>query len=431
MSVPPAQPDRSAAAPHDPYAALRIAPFRWFIGSLTCMTISAQIQAVVVGWQVYELTKDPLSLGLVGLAEALPYIACALWAGHVADQGNRRRIALLALTVLVASSTALLALTWTGAAARGRAGLLAIYGIIIVSGLARSFLQPARQGIGAEIVPRPLYPNAVTWRTSLWQVAAVLGPAAGGLLYGFGGATVAYAIDTVLMLLALVAFTQVAYTPGPREARTADESVWESLTTGVRYVVRQPVLAGAMTLDLFAVFFGGATALLPIFANEILKVGPQGLGLLRAAPALGAVTMSLLLAHRPPMARAGRKLFVNVALFGACMIGFALSRSVWLSLAFLAASGAVDMVSVVIRSTLLQSWTPTHLIGRVSSVNSIFVGSSNEIGMFESGVAAKALGTVPSVVFGGCMTLLVVAVTAWRVPILRRLDRLESPAGLT
>jgi MFS family permease len=418
------------AVPHDPYAALRIPAFRWFITSTLTMTLAAQIQSVVVGWQVYDLTKDPLSLGLIGLAEALPYIAAALWAGHVADQGNRRRISLVALTILVGCSATLLALTVTGAHAGGSAGLLAIYAVIVVSGLARSFLQPARQGMNAEIVPRPLYPNAVTWRSGVWQAAAVGGPAVGGLLYGFGGPRVAYGVDTALMVLALLAFSRVAYSPAPRVAPVEQESIWTSLTTGVRYVLRQPVLAGAMTLDMFAVFFGGATALLPVFADTVLHVGPKGLGLLRAAPAAGAVLMSLVIAHLPPMRHAGRRLFTCVALFGLCMIGFAFSREVWLSLLLLAASGAVDMVSVVIRSTLLQSWTPTHLMGRVSSVNSIFVGSSNEIGMFESGVAAKLLGTVNSVIFGGCMTLLVVAVTAWRVPILRRLDRLESPKGV-
>jgi MFS family permease len=428
--TPIATPIDSPAASHDPYAALRLPPFRWFVSSMLTMTLGAQIQGVVVGWQVYDLTKDPLSLGLMGLAEALPYISMALWAGHVADRGNRRRIALTALTVLVCCSAALLALTATGAAARGHRGLLAIYGVIVVSGLARSFLQPARQGMNAEIVPRAMLPNAVTWRTSIWQTAAVLGPAAGGFLYGFGGPTIAYTADLTLMVIALLAFAMVAYRPAPREEAAGREGTWTSLTTGVRYVLRQPVLAGAMTLDMFAVFFGGATALLPVFADEVLHVGPKGLGLLRAAPAAGAVAMSLILAHRPPMRRAGRRLFACVAIFGLCMIGFALSRSVALSLALLAASGAVDMVSVVIRSTLLQTWTPTHLMGRVSSVNSIFVGSSNEIGMFESGVAAKALGTVPSVIFGGCMTLLVVAATAWRVPILRRLDRLESPKGV-
>ena len=394
------------------------------------MTLGAQIQAVVVGWQVYALTKDPLSLGLVGLAEALPYISMALWAGHVADRGNRRGIALVALAVLVCCSAALLALTVTGAAASGRLGLAAIYGVIVLSGIARSFLQPARQGVGAELVPRAIYPNAVTWRTSTWQVAAVMGPAAGGLLYGFGGATVAYAIDTALMVLALLAFSRIVYTPAARDPSPDAESVWASLTTGVRYVARQPVLAGAMTLDRFAVVFGGAVALLPIFARDYLHIGPWGLGTLRSAPAIGAATTAMTLAWFPLRRRAGRALFTSVALFGVCMIGFALSREFWLSLALLAASGAVDMVSVVVRSTLLQSWTPTHLIGRVSSVNSIFVGSSNEIGMFESGVAAKLLGTVPSVIFGGCMTLLVVAVTAWKVPVLRRLERLDSPQGI-
>lgn len=428
--MPESPPNATPAAPHDPYAALRLPPFRWFVSSMLTMTLGAQIQAVVVGWQVYDITKDPLSLGLMGLAEALPYISMALWAGNVADRGSRRRIALVALTVLVACSAALLVLTATGAATRGRGGLLAIYLVIVVSGLARSFLQPARQGMNAEIVPRAMLPNAVTWRTSIWQTAAVLGPATGGFLYGFAGPTIAYAVDLALMVVALVTFAMVAYRPAPRERTEEAESRWASLTTGVRYVLRQPVLAGAMTLDMFAVFFGGATALLPVFADQVLHVGPRGLGLLRAAPAAGAVVMSLVLAHRPPMRAAGRRLFASVALFGCCMIGFALSRSVVLSLVLLALSGAVDMVSVVIRSTLLQTWTPTHLMGRVSSVNSIFVGSSNEIGMFESGVAAKLLGLVPSVVFGGCMTLLVVAFTAWRVPVLRRLDRLEGPTGV-
>jgi MFS family permease len=213
--------DSAAAAPpvaHDPYAALRIPAFRLFVSSMLTMTLAAQIQSVVVGWQVYDLTKDPLSLGLMGLAEALPYISMALWAGHVADRGNRRRIALTALTVLVGCSAALLTLTATGAARRGHGGLLAIYAVIVVSGLARSFLQPARQGMNAEIVPRDLLPNAVTWRTSIWQSAAVLGPAAGGFLYGFGGPAIAYTADLSLMVVALLAFALIAYRPKPRAA---------------------------------------------------------------------------------------------------------------------------------------------------------------------------------------------------------------------
>jgi MFS family permease len=410
------------APAHDAYAALRIPNFRWFIASVLTMTVGTQVQAVVVGWQIYDATHDPLSLGLIGLAEALPFVSIALFAGHVADRANRRRVALASLAVLVACSAALLAFTLrAGFIAAGR--VWPIYVVIFASGVARSFLQPARQALGAELVPRELYPNAIAWRSSTWQLAAVMGPAVGGLVYGFAGARAAYALDVTLLAVAYVALAGVRHTPAPLPATAG--SVAESLATGVRFVRGQPVLLGALTLDLFSVFFGGATALLPVFAADVLHVGPQGLGLLRAAPSAGAVVMSLALAHRPPIRRAGRALLVAVALFGLSMIGFGLSRSFTLSLALLAFSGMVDMVSVVIRSTLLQLLTPEHLLGRVSSVNQIFIGSSNEIGAFESGVAARLLGTVPSVVFGGSVTLLVVAVTAWRVPQLRKLREIR------
>jgi MFS family permease len=298
-----------------------------------------------------------------------------------------------------------------------------IYLVIFVSGIARSFLQPSRTALSAEVVPRSLYPNAVTWRSSTWQLAAVLGPALGGLIYGFGSVTAAYAVDASLMLTALLAIARIRHAPTVRAH--AGESVLQSLGSGVRFVRSQPVVLGAMALDLFSVLFGGATALLPVFADRILHVGPEGLGVLRAAPAAGAVVMSLALAHRPPLARAGRTLLANVALFGISMIVFGLSRSFPLSLAALVVSGMVDTVSVVVRSTLLQVMTPEHLLGRVSSVNAIFIGSSNEIGAFESGVAAKLLGTVPSVVAGGLATLLVVTITALRVPELRRLREIR------
>jgi MFS family permease len=298
-----------------------------------------------------------------------------------------------------------------------------IYLVIFMSGIARSFLQPARTALSAELVPRPLYPNAVTWRSSTWQLAAVVGPAVGGLIYGFGDVTAAYAVDVCLMLAASLAIARIDHLPPNRTA--SRETVAESLASGIRFVRGQPVVLGALALDLFSVLFGGATALLPVFADEILHVGPEGLGLLRAAPAAGAVVMSLALAHRPPLKRAGRTLLVNVALFGVSMIVFGLSRSFALSLGALVASGMVDTVSVVVRSTLLQVLTPEHLLGRVSSVNAIFIGSSNEIGAFESGVAARLLGTMPSVVLGGMATLLVVAVTAMRVPELRRLREIR------
>src|SRR3954467_1136783 len=408
---------------HDPYAALRILNFRWFIYSMLSMTVATQIQAVVVSWQIYELTHDPLSLGLIGLAEAVPFIGFALFAGHVADRIERLRISLIALAVLLGCSLTLFGFTLRPEIIRsGR--VWPIYLVIFCSGIARSFLQPARSALGAELVPRDLYPNAVTWRSSTWQFAEVVGPAVGGLVYGFGSARAAYGVDAALMGVALLTLARLRHAP-VRSAR-ADESFLESLATGVRFVRGQPVILGALTLDLFSVLFGGATALLPVFAAEILHVGPEGLGVLRAAPAVGAVLMSLAMAHRSPLRRAGRTLLVSVALFGLSMIGFGLSRNFLLSATLLALSGMVDTVSVVVRSTLLQVLTPDHLLGRVASVNAIFIGSSNEIGAFESGTAAKLIGTVPSVVLGGVVTLLVVAVMAVKVPELRRLREIRA-----
>ncbi len=406
---------------HDSYAPFRFRSFRWYIASLAATTFGIQVQALVVGWQVYAQTRDPLSLGLVGLAEALPFIGVALYAGHLADRMDRRALAMVSLVVLLACALALLAFTLHPGGLAGRR-VWPIYAVIFVSGIARSFLQPARTALGAEIVPRELYPGSVAWRSSVWQAAAVLGPAAGGVLYGTAGVSVTYGIVAALLTLAILALARVLHTPRPREATTV--SVAENLAVGIRFLRGQPVLLGALTLDLFAVLFGGAVALLPVFASEILLVGPEGLGALRAAPALGAVGMSVYLAHRAPLQHAGRDLLVCVALFGVAMIGFALSRSFALSFALLVFSGVVDQVSVVIRSTLLTVLTPEHLLGRVSSVNSMFIGSSNEIGQFESGVAARLLGVVPSVLFGGAMTLAVVSVMAWRVPQLRRLRTL-------
>jgi MFS family permease len=409
---------------HDPYAALRILNFRWFIYSLLAMTMATQIQAIVVSWQIYELTRDPLSLGLIGLAEAVPFIGFALFAGHVADRSERLRISLVALAVLLCCSLALFGFTLRpGIVTTGR--VWPIYAVIFCSGIARSFLQPARSALGAELVPRDMYPNAVTWRSSTWQLAEVVGPAIGGLVYGFGSARAAYGVDAVLMMIGLACLARLKH--AAVRGAPGDESFVQSLATGVRFVRSQPVVLGALTLDLFSVLFGGAVALLPVFAGEILHVGPEGLGILRAAPAVGAVLMSLVLAHRRPLSRAGRTLLVSVALFGLAIIGFGLSRNFFLSTGLLAVSGMADTVSVVVRSTLLQVMTPNHLLGRVASVNAIFIGSSNELGAFESGTAARLIGTVPSVVFGGLATLLVVATTAVKVPQLRRLREIRSP----
>lgn len=416
----------SPSVPHDPYAALRVKNYRWFIVSLFTMTISSQIQGVVVAWQIYDITHDPLSLGLMGLAEALPFIGVALYAGHVADLLNRRRVAIASLTVLFVCSLSLLAFNLIPGFLHDH-GAWPFYGVIFVSGLARSFLQPARNALGAEIVDRSLYANAVAWRSSTWQTAAVVGPALGGLIYGFTSPRVAYVADAIMMAIAVLTFSLITYATRPVANET--ESISDSLRSGLRFVFRESVLLSALTLDLFSVLLGGAEALLPVFADRILHVGPQGLGILRAAPAAGAVVASVYLAHRPPFKRAGRTLLYAVATFALCIVGFGISRSFLFSAAVLAISGMADNVSVLIRSTLLQVLTPPHLLGRVSSVNSIFVGSSNELGAFESGVAAKLLGTVTSVVLGGLASLGVVIGIGATVPRLRRLGRIDEADG--
>ena len=422
--------NQPTAAP-DAFAALRIPNFRRYILALFLLTMALQIQGTVVGWQIYDLTKDPLALGLVGLAEALPAISISLFSGHVADTHDRRRIALWSLAVLLVCSFALWGVasdlplrTAIGSAAISKLRVNVIYGVIVLSGVARAFLQPARQALSAELVPRDVFTNSVTWRSGSWQLAAVLGPAIGGLLYAIGGSLLGYTVDAILMSVAMIVLFAVRHRSPMRESRS--ESIGTALTGGLRFVFAEPILLSALTLDLFSVLFGGATALLPVFAAEILHVGPSGLGLLRAAPAAGAVVTSVALTRWPPFQRTGPALLVAVTGFGMCMIGFGLSTTLWLSVALLVLSGAFDMVSVVIRSVMLQSRTPESLLGRVSAVNQIFIGSSNEIGAFESGVSAKWLGTVPSVVYGGLATLLVVATVAWRMPMLRRLRRLHS-----
>lgn len=414
----------------DAYASFRIPAFRAFIASLLAMTLAVQIQGVVVAWQVYALTRDPLSLGLVGLAEALPFLAIALPAGQWADRHDRRRIAVGAIAVLVACAVALFALTATGAlvprpgGAAPRALVWLVYAVLGVSGVARAVLQPARQALAADLVPIALYPNAVTWRSTVWQGGSVAGPALGGLLFALAGATWAYAVDALLLVLAVACMARVV--PAHARPRTGAAAAKGGILEGVRFVLREPVVLAALSLDLFGVLFGGATALLPVFTAEVLQVAPVWLGWLRAAPACGAVLMAFALAHLPPMRRPGLVLLAVVALFGLTVIGFALSRDPWLSFGLLALGGCVDAVSVVIRSTLLQVRTPPALMGRVMAVNSIFIGSANEIGAFESGVAASWLGTVPSVVLGGVATLVVVAVIGVLSPQLRALRDLHS-----
>jgi MFS family permease len=397
--------------------------FLLYLVSFSSSTLATQIQAAVVGYQLYEITRDPLSLGAVGLAEALPFISLAPLGGHVADSRDRRHIAQAGFLVMALVAALLAAMTMARHRLDPTVLKLGIYGAIALSGVARSFLQPVRTALGAQVVVRAHYPRAIALRTGLFQLSAVIGPAAGGLLYGWTGGSGAYFCSLVLMLVALAAMTGIH--PAPRPAGAGAAPFFTSVREGVSYLFRETVLLPALALDLFAVLLGGATALLPVFAEDILHVGPRGFGLLRAAPALGALAASAALAMRPPFRRAGPTLLLAVAGFGVCMIAFAFSRSFALSLFLLAASGGLDMVSILVRSTLLQLRVPEQMLGRVASINQIFIGSSNEIGAFESGVAARLLGTVPSVALGGALTLAVVAVIAWRAPALRRLGPLQ------
>lgn len=408
--------------PAGPYAALRIPDFRLFVSARFCTTLAIQIQSVAVAFQIYELTGDPLSLGMIGLAEAIPSIGVSLYAGHVADIMQRKKIIITCISVLLACSLALLFFTVDPGKNLLTFGVFPIYAVIFVSGIARGFFSPALFSFMPQLVPRELYTNAITWNSTLWETAAIAGPAMGGILYGLG-VTTAYAADVALMIAGLSLALMVSNKPLPEI--TTEEGVAQKIKAGLKFVFNNKLILSAISLDLFAVLFGGAVALLPIFAEEILHAGPMGLGVLRAAPSVGALLMAFYITHNPIRRNAGRTLLYCVAGFGLCMILFALSTNFWLSLFMLVVSGGFDCVSVIIRGTLLQTLTPENMKGRVSAVNHIFIGSSNEIGMFESGVAAKVIGTVPSVIFGGCMTLLVVGIISKTSKSLRKLQTLH------
>jgi MFS family permease len=405
---------------HDAFAVLRVKDFRLFISFRFFMTIAIQMQSIVVGWQVYQLTKDPLSLGLIGLAEAVPFIAVALYSGHVADRYNRKKIILWFDLVFLLGTCGLLLFTFFSSGMIRTIGILPIYFVVAISGIARAFIYPSTIALMAQMVPRELYANSSTWNSTIWHIAAITGPAIGGLVYGFFGVKIAYLSVIFFMVVSILLLSIVKkYITPPVEER---ESLFQRLSSGIKFVFRNQILLGTMSLDMFAVLFGGAIAMLPIFAAEVLKVGPQGLGFLRSAPMAGAVIMSLIIAYRPPRVNTGRYLLIGVAGFGLSIILFALSRNFFLSFGLLMLSGMFDNISVIIRATTMQLITPDEMRGRVASVNSIFIGSSNEIGSFESGVAAKLMGLIPSVIFGGGMTLLIVGLTAKFAPLLRRLN---------
>ncbi len=407
----------TAAPPADSSrAVLRLPEFRAMLLATVCSTLAGRAVALTVAYQLYQLTKNPLTLGLLGLVEAIPALSLALLGGVVADRNDRRRILLITTTLEVLCA----ALFFLYAPHAPVSGYVPILALIFTLGMARGFSDPALPAFEAQVVPRALLLRASAWQSSAWQAAAIIGPALGGVLYAAVGARGAYAFAAVLYALALGCLAYVK--PKPRPAFTPGEPIWQSVKEGLAFVVQRQVLVGSMALDLFSVLFGGAVALLPVFSSDILKVGPQGLGILVAAPSIGALAVMLYATRRPPGRGAGRTLLLAVAGFGVCMVVFGLSRNFALSVLALVFAGLFDGISMVIRKATLRLKAPDHMRGRVSSVSSMFIGASNELGAFESGVAASALGTARSVWAGGLLTLAVVAVTAWLAPELRAMD---------
>jgi len=421
-------------APQAPASAVASRSFRFYLAAIVLGTLAIQLQTVAIAWQVFRLTKDDganaaLALGAIGLAEVIPFVSAVLFAGHVADTNNRRHIAIGALIAMMTLGLFLflpefLTARW--------AQLTVIYGVVILGGLARSFLTTARQAIIAEILPRELIPGGVRWRNTLFELACVIGPGLAGLMVWLGekyGLTHAENVPYAAMSVCFAA--SLALTVALRTTQTLQsrrpEPIFISLRQGIDFMLSQRIMLGAFTLDLFAVLLGGAVALLPIFA-DLLQVGAFGFGMLRAASSVGAVLMSLYLIVRPPLNHAGRSLYGSFAIFGLSTIGFALSISLAGALGlslhaafvfafiFLLFAGAADAVNVIIRQTILQTSVPPEMMGRVSAVTAVFIGCSNELGMAESGLAARLLGTVNSVVFGGLATFGVMGLTHWRFP---------------
>lgn len=416
MSPPAPDPDARADPATHRTAPLRNRNFRALLGYRICTILSYQIVAVTVGWHIYAVTGDPWMLGLVGLAEVLPYFCVAPFAGYLVDHLPRRKLGMVAATGL-ALTPLLLALIVLDVIA-GSVWLL--YLPIVLTGMVRAFLGPVYNALFARVLPREQYVRGASLGSIVFQSALVLGPAIGGLLIAPIGIPGVFVLAAALALTVIVFLARMEVTePAPRLQR---EPVFASIAEGARFVFGHQILLAALALDMFAVLFGGAISLAPAFIHDILDYGPEGLGILRGAPALGAVAMGVWLARNPIQRNAGRVLLIAVAGFGLCMIGFGLSTAFWLSALFLLLSGMCDGVSVVMRSTIMQLSTPDAMRGRVSSINGLFVGSSNEIGAFYMGSMARLLGLVPAVVVGGFMTLGVVGVTAKKAPVLRRLD---------
>ncbi|WP_159022199.1 MFS transporter [Formosa sp. L2A11] len=406
----------------DPYAALRYKEFNIFLLVRFAMVFAWSMQFIVIEWEVYSITKNPLSLGIIGLMEVIPAVSMALFAGHIVDQSEKKSLLIKCILGFSVISFGLFLLTWPKVVGdlSQNVVLYSIYFLVFLGGFVRSFLGPTIFSLLSLVVPKKLYPNAATWSSSVWQMGAVLGPALAGFSIHLIGVHWSMCLIVGFSITALIALTQISTKPilNPK----IGEPVMQSLKEGIKFVFDTKAILGAITLDMVAVLFGGAVALLPVFAQDILKVGPQGFGVLRAAPAVGAFITMLISAYVPLNKNAGMKLLVAIFGFGVSIIVFGLSTWFWISVGALFFSGMFDGISMVIRQTILQLKTPDHMRGRVASVNSMFVGSSNELGAFESGLTAKLMGTVTAVVFGGSMTLLIVLTTGIFSPTFRKLD---------
>ncbi|MDW6022112.1 MFS transporter [Mesorhizobium sp. BAC0120] len=401
------------------YAAFRHGAFLRFWAARFLTTFAAQIVSVAVGWQVYDLTRSPFDLGLVGVIQFIPSLLLVLVTGAVSDRFGRRLIMGLASFLEALCALALFALAF-----RGLSGPLPIFVVLVVFGTARAFFGPASSSLVANLVPAKDFANAVAWNSSAWQTATIVGPVAGGLLYGVA-AGAAYGAAALLMLIAGLLVLSI---PKPEQRTATEKPTLDTLFAGFGYIRREKVVLGAISLDLFAVLLSGATALLPVYARDILELGPWGLGMLRAAPSVGAIFVALWLARRPIRDHAGLMMLIAVVVWGSLTTVFGVSTFPWLSIAMLALMGAADMVSVYVRETLIQLWTPDELRGRVNAVNQVFVGASNEVGEFRAGMMAAGIGTMPAVVFGGVGAVAVAGLWAWLFPELRKVRHLNSRA---
>ena len=395
----------------DAYKALQFPEFRAYVTGNTLFTIALLIQEVVLAYEIYKITHNPLALGLIGLAEAVPFISLVLFGGHFADNRDKKTIMQVTLSLIIAASVFLLYSSTQLQSADQDFHIYSIYAVIFIIGLAKGFFSPAASSLNPFLVPKEVFANAATWNSSFWQLGSILGPGVAGFLYAYAG--LSGSLITVIALLLGVMFCIFQIDNRPVPVKTVHhESIWHSLREGIAYVFKTKIILYSISLDLFSVLFGGVIAILPIFAEDILKVGAEGLGILRAAPSVGAVVTMVTLVYFPPLKHAWRNLILAIAGFGLATFVFGLSTNFWLSVTALFFTGAFDSISVVIRQTVLRFYTPDEMRGRVSSVNGVFVSTSNEMGAFESGVAAKVFGTVPSVLIGAGVTMVLVSLVA-------------------